>query len=105
LKFCDKCGTYMKKTYDGFTCPRCGQHIETGSFEVKRPEKSAPEPVYIVDSDKSDDQTVTQSCPNCDSNDAYRTILTTQGEHAGVKQDRTVERYTCVKCHHTWIKK
>ena len=105
MKFCDKCGTYMKKTYDGFICPRCGHNIETDSFDVKRPEKTAPEPIYILDSKKSQDRTVTQSCPNCNSNEAYRTILTTQGEHAGVKQDRTIERYTCVKCHNTWIKK
>ena len=94
----------MKKTFDGFTCPRCDHHVESASFEIQRPSRMAPEPVYVLDSNKSKDQTVTQSCPNCDGNEAYRTILTTQGEHAGVKQDRVIERYTCVKCHHTWTK-
>lgn len=105
MKFCDDCGTYMKKTLHGLKCPRCGHFIETESFEVKREEKAAPEPIYVLSSDKTESQTVSQSCPNCDSNEAYRTILTTQGEHAGVKQDRTIERYKCVKCHHTWVKK
>jgi DNA-directed RNA polymerase subunit M/transcription elongation factor TFIIS len=105
LQFCDKCGTFMKKTFDGFTCPRCGHHVEKESFDVKRPEKTAPEPIYVFDSDVSEDQTVTRACPVCDGNKAYKTILTSQGEHAGVKQDRSIERYTCVKCRHTWIEK
>jgi hypothetical protein len=26
------------------------------------------------------------------------------GEHAGVRQERSMERFTCAKCGHSWTK-
>lgn len=94
----------MQREKGTLLCPKCGLNDKVDTFEVKRPSKKALEPVYVMDLGVSEGQTVTQTCPRCKGNEAQRIILTSQGEHAGVKQDRTVEKYTCVKCNHSWIK-
>jgi DNA-directed RNA polymerase subunit M/transcription elongation factor TFIIS len=104
MKFCQSCGSFMMTTPYGYLCQNCGAEVETDTIVVKRERRSQAEPVYFKDSSKTTNPIVNQSCPRCDSTKAYRMILTTQGEHAGVKQDRSVEKYTCVGCGHTWTK-
>jgi DNA-directed RNA polymerase subunit M/transcription elongation factor TFIIS len=102
MEFCQSCGSFMRTNPQGYICPNCGAEVEADAIEVKRERKSQAEPVYVMDGSKTINPIVNQSCPHCDSTEAYRMILTTQGEHAGVKQDRSVEKYTCVECGHTW---
>ena len=77
---------------------------ETDVIEIKRNGKEAVKLVYVVDNTERDASPVNQTCPSCGHAEAYRTVLTTQGEHAGVKQDRSVERFKCAECSHTWIR-
>ncbi len=102
--FCDVCGSYMRRTVKGLLCPRCGREVHQDVIEVRRSERPTAEPVYVVENTGEGSLRVMQRCPNCGHNEAYRKVITTMGEHAGVKQDRAVERFTCAKCHHTWIK-
>ena len=74
------------------------------TIEIKREKRSTAEPVYVIDSFDNSGTVVNQNCPQCDGNEAYRKVIMTQGEHAGVKQDRSVERYTCAKCGHIWVR-
>ena len=103
MRFCDSCGTFMGTTSMGYLCPKCGAELETDTIEVMRERKTQPESVYVMYGSNMTRPIVNRECPRCDSKEAYRTVLATQGEHAGVKQDRSVERYTCVDCGHSWV--
>ncbi len=104
MRFCERCGSFMATTKTGLACPRCGHEVTLDVLEVKRANRMEAEPVYVVEGVAEDTPRVAQTCPRCGNNEAYRTVRTTQGEHAGVKQDRAVERFTCTACHHTWTK-
>jgi DNA-directed RNA polymerase subunit M/transcription elongation factor TFIIS len=104
MRFCDGCGSFMGTTPQGYLCPKCGAEVETDTIEVRRERRSRAEPIYVMDGSNAMSPTVNRECPSCDSLEAYRTVLTTQGEHAGVKQDRSLERYTCVDCGHSWTR-
>jgi len=104
MRFCENCGSFMQRGSSGFECPKCGDEIIADSIEVKRTKKETVEPVYVVENPGNSGPVVNQNCPQCDGTKAYRKVLTTQGEHAGVKQDRSVERYACVECGHIWVK-
>ena len=104
MKFCERCGSFMERTAKGFTCPKCGEEVHIESIEVRRTRKPPPETVYIVGNAEDKAPTVSQICPQCGNNEAYRMVYSAQGEHAGVKQDRTVERFRCTECHHTWTR-
>ena len=93
----------MKTNNQGYICPRCGAEVEEDFIEVTRERRTRAEPVYDMSDSKSTGHIVNRDCPKCDSKEAYRTVRETQGEHAGVKQDRSVERYTCVECGHSWV--
>jgi DNA-directed RNA polymerase subunit M/transcription elongation factor TFIIS len=102
MEFCLSCGSFMRTTPQGYLCQNCGTEVKADTIEVKREKRLQAEPVYFADGSKTTTPTVNQSCPRCDSKKAYRMVLATQGEHAGVKQDRAVEKYTCVECGHAW---
>jgi DNA-directed RNA polymerase subunit M/transcription elongation factor TFIIS len=102
MEFCQSCGSFMRTTPQGYFCQKCGTEVKADTIEVKREKRPQAEPVYFVDGSKTTNPTVNQSCPRCDSTEAYKMVLATQGEHAGVKQDRAVEKYTCVECGHSW---
>ena len=104
MRFCDRCGAFLQASSEGLRCPKCGHVAEADFIEVRRNGKGAVEPVYVVDKTENDAVPVNQTCPSCGNAEAYRTVLTTQGEHAGVKQDRSVERFRCAECGHTWIR-
>ena len=103
MKFCDSCGSFMATTPQGYLCPKCGAKVEVETIEVKRERRPRVEPVYEMNGSKATNPIVNRDCPRCDSKEAYRTVRDTQGEHAGVKQDRSVERFTCVECGHSWV--
>ena len=102
MKFCDKCGTFMKLDNTGYSCTKCGIVEQIDEIEIKREEKKEPELVYTINQNKSDSFRINRKCPRCGNSEAYKMVLSTQGEHAGVKQDRTLTKYTCTKCGHTW---
>ncbi len=103
MKFCDRCGSYMEMTAEGYLCPRCGNVIQADEIEVKRAKEPQAEAVYVVKGAEEDSLRVNRTCPLCGHHEAFRYISASSGEHAGVKQERTVNRYKCAKCLHTWI--
>jgi len=104
MKFCEICRAFLPASSEGLICPKCGHVAETDVIEIRRNGKGAAEPVIVMDSPERDASPVNQTCPSCGHAEAYRTVLTTQGEHAGVKQDRSVERFRCAECGHTWTR-
>lgn len=104
MKFCEICRAFLPPSNEGLICPKCGHVAETDVIEIRRNGKGAAEPVIVMDSPERDASPVNQTCPSCGHAEAYRTVLTTQGEHAGVKQDRSVERFRCAECGHTWTR-
>lgn len=104
VEFCDRCGSFMRQAIKGYECPRCGWIKLIDVIEVKTgPEKEA-EPVYVM-SGTDDTMKVNRKCPMCNNPEAYKTLTVAIGEHAGVKSDRSVERFKCTKCGHIWMVK
>lgn len=106
MKFCDKCGSYMKKTRDGFECRKCGNvvHVSTGiqTENMKKIDRSSS--IYVVDSSEDEYVKVSQVCPKCGNEEAFRWFSGISGEHAGIRRERTVEHFRCTKCSHSWSK-
>jgi DNA-directed RNA polymerase subunit M/transcription elongation factor TFIIS len=97
----------MKETGKGLVCPRCGRLLPSKT-EAKRPRES-PEnkkngSIYVVEEGKEGLAKVAQSCPKCRHKEAFHWVSSISGEHAGVRRERTVEHFRCVKCSHSWTK-
>ena len=106
MEFCDKCGSYMKKTEDRFVCQKCGK-VTKAITEKQLGEKRKIEhsnSIYVVDSSPDKSAKVTQVCPNCGNEEALRWFSRVSGEHAGVRTERTIEHFKCTKCSHMWSK-
>jgi len=106
MKFCDKCGSYMKETKNGFLCRKCGNVIRAKAKlqpeNMKKVEPSSS--ISIVDRSEDEYVKVFQVCPKCGNNEAFRWISGVSGEHAGVRRERTIEHFKCTRCPHSWSK-
>ncbi|MBD3171818.1 hypothetical protein GF326_05045 [Candidatus Bathyarchaeota archaeon] len=104
MEFCEKCNSLMKITPDGLVCPKCGfsKLNDMDIISISRPDEAEPEPIYSGGK-KEDSLKVQRTCPKCGHPEAYQTITVSIGEHAGVKNDRSIRRYKCTKCFHVWI--
>ena len=102
VEFCDRCGSFMKQSLSGYECPRCGWEKRAMVIEVKTGPETEAEPVYVM-SGVDSAIIVNRKCPECGNNEAYHNITVALGEHAGVNTDRSVERFRCTKCGHSWI--
>jgi DNA-directed RNA polymerase subunit M/transcription elongation factor TFIIS len=102
VEFCDRCGSFMQQSNVGYECPRCGWEKKARVIEIKTGPTTEAEPVYVMSGTENANK-VTRTCPNCGYNEAYHNITVALGEHAGVNTDRSVERFRCVKCGHSWI--
>lgn len=106
MKFCDKCGSYMKKTKNGFLCRKCGNLIRVNARkrtkDKKKIERSSS--IYVVDSSEDEYVKVSQVCPKCGNTEAFRWFSGVSGEHAGIRRERTIEHFKCTKCSHSWTK-
>jgi len=105
MKFCDNCGSYMKLTAEGYRCPRCGKTVPSEPEAKKmRTEKSESGGIYVVDETSSDYAKTSQACPKCGNEEMYHWVSSISGEHAGIRQERTVEHFKCAYCSHSWSK-
>jgi DNA-directed RNA polymerase subunit M/transcription elongation factor TFIIS len=103
MKFCEKCGGYMKSTKDGYVCSKCGNRTEAQIVDViKMTPPDNPTVVLDTDASKVEYAKVAETCPRCGNGEAYHSLGLVSGEHAGVRQERTMERFVCTKCGHTW---
>jgi len=104
LRFCDGCGSFMEQTAQGYKCTKCGHEVKIDVIEYRTGTESTAEPVYVVKKEDVEAIKVAQICPKCGSNEAFRQVTVSLGEHAGVKNDRYVEKFKCSACGHTWVK-
>ena len=102
VKFCDKCGSYMRGTSAGFVCSKCGYQINTEIVDVVKITSRSNVAVDVLDTSKSEYMKVAKICPECGNGEAFHTLGLVSGEHAGVRQERSMERFTCTKCRHSW---
>lgn len=104
MKFCEKCGSYMRKTTKGFSCVQCGSEIQERIIEVKHMGNRYPSPVDVIGQSEVGYVKVTQRCPRCGNLEAFRRVSVVSGEHAGIRQERSIEHLRCTKCSHSWTK-
>ena len=94
----------MERTKEGFRCSRCGYLLEEetaprkDSFSKRKP----LDQVIILESGQDSYVKVLRECPKCGNEEAFRWFSGIDGEHAGVRRERTVEHFRCTKCHHSW---
>ena len=103
MKFCEKCGSYMKGTPDGFVCSKCGYRIKTEIVDVVKIESNQSSAVVdVLDPSKFEYRKVAEICPRCGNKEAFHSFGLVSGEHAGVRQERSMQRFTCTKCGYSW---
>jgi len=104
MKFCDLCESRMRLSKDHYVCLNCGHRVPAPreSLEERPTAHSDARPVTVVDAVSEDLPTISRLCPKCGHQQAYRRVSTLTGEHAGVKQERTVEHFRCTLCQHIW---
>jgi DNA-directed RNA polymerase subunit M/transcription elongation factor TFIIS len=91
----------MRKGRDGYTCSKCGNKAQSEIVEVTQM-RPPDKPTDILDSSKLEYTRVAEKCPKCGNDEAFHTLGFVSGEHAGVRQERAMERFTCTKCGHSW---
>ena len=93
----------MKSTKDGYICSKCGNRTEAQIVDVIKM-RPPDNPTVVLDTDATNVEyaKVAETCPRCGNGEAYHSLGLVSGEHAGVRQERTMERFVCTKCGHTW---
>ena len=104
MKFCEKCGSYMQKAPGGFSCPKCGNQALDQEVQVRHLEPRESSSVEVVDRSDTEYVTVRETCPQCGNPEAYRSVSAIAGEHAGIRQERSIERLKCTKCQYSWTR-
>jgi predicted nucleic-acid-binding Zn-ribbon protein len=92
----------MRETFNGFKCSRCGNELHTGIVEVKQMKPPEAAPIDVISNSEEGYRKVSKACPRCGNSEAFRSVLFSSGEHAGVRQERSLQRLTCTKCRHSW---
>jgi len=102
MRFCERCQSYMRETRDGFTCSRCGYVIQTAIVEIRNIEHQKTSPIDVIEGSDGEPTKISVACPKCGNLEAFRSISFSSGEHAGVRQERSIERFRCAKCAYSW---
>jgi len=93
----------MIKTRGGYVCTKCGNETKTEIVEVTKIQPTG-KATDVIDPSKLEYLRVTETCPKCGNDEAFHTLGFISGEHAGVRQERAMEKFTCTKCGHSWSK-
>jgi DNA-directed RNA polymerase subunit M/transcription elongation factor TFIIS len=104
MKFCEKCGAYMRATKDGLECTKCKYKATSETIEVRTLIPPEVSPIAVVSDSAAERAVVNETCPVCNNPEALRNRSFISGEHAGVRQERSIERFTCTKCGHSWTR-
>lgn len=102
MRFCEKCGSYMRETSIGLKCSRCGDVINTPIVEVKYMKRGQQTAIDVVLNSDENYRRVNKTCPQCGNPEAFTKMSFSSGEHSGIRQERAVERLTCTRCNHSW---
>ena len=92
----------MRQVRGGFKCSKCGAEENASAIEVKEIKPNITSSVDFVSESNENFTRVAKTCPNCGNDEAFSKVSFSSGEHAGVRQERSVERLTCTKCRHSW---
>jgi DNA-directed RNA polymerase subunit M/transcription elongation factor TFIIS len=94
----------MKRTPEGLSCPKCGKLVRLKPvIKENNAKKPSQDAIYVVDGPEDNYVKAIRLCPNCGNGEAFHWSSTAIGEHAGVRQERTIEHFRCTKCMHTWV--
>ena len=106
MEFCSNCGSYMKKVKDGFLCPRCGSLVRSGSEVQPMPTGKTSDfsSIDVADPSRELLEKISQVCPKCGNIEAFHWFSGVSGEHAGIRRERMIEHFKCIRCSHTWAK-
>lgn len=102
MKFCEKCGSYMRGTSKGLVCSKCGHHLVAEIVDIVKIDARPNVSVDVLDTSKLDYRKIAKVCPQCGNGEAFHSLGLITGEHAGVRQERSMERFTCTKCGYSW---
>jgi DNA-directed RNA polymerase subunit M/transcription elongation factor TFIIS len=105
MKFCDRCGSYLRRTPEGLWCQKCRMLFPLDSNEeLRNVDKEASDIVYVVERSTDKGSRVAWSCPKCGNEEADHWFSPISGEHAGIRRERTIEHYKCTKCSYSTSK-
>ncbi len=94
----------MQKALGGFSCPKCGNETHDQVIQIRRIDRHDSSSVDVVDNSEAEHVKVREECPQCGNPEAFRIVSVVSGEHAGIRQERSIERLKCAKCQHSWSK-
>jgi DNA-directed RNA polymerase subunit M/transcription elongation factor TFIIS len=77
-------------------------HIPRRSVDVVALQRPPASPIHVIPKAETEVSNVSRPCPNCGDPRAVHWFTASSGEHAGVKQERTIEHFRCTNCQHTW---
>jgi DNA-directed RNA polymerase subunit M/transcription elongation factor TFIIS len=88
----------------GYICSKCGTTIQATARYIEIEKLKSPEskPISIIDGSRMNFPIIDRICPNCEHLKAFHWFSTANGEHAGVKKERTIEHFICTECQHSW---
>jgi DNA-directed RNA polymerase subunit M/transcription elongation factor TFIIS len=92
----------MVSALGGFSCPKCGNEVRDHEIEVRVIEHDDSSSVGVVDRPEAEYVKVNETCPKCGNPEAFRNVSVVAGEHAGIRQERSVERLKCTRCQYSW---
>ena len=92
----------MAKVPGGFSCQKCGNEARDHAIQIRRIERRDSSSVGVVEKSEPEYVKVSETCPQCGNTEAFRNVSVVAGEHAGIRQERSVERLTCTKCQYSW---
>jgi DNA-directed RNA polymerase subunit M/transcription elongation factor TFIIS len=107
MEFCTVCGSHLKRVQDEYWCPKCHRAVECKSasesgIETAVHTKREEEPILVINDNAEGYAKTVQACPECGNKEAYHWFSESLGEHAGVRQERTIEYFRCAKCSYSW---
>jgi len=94
----------MHRVPGGFACPKCKNQVDDRAVQVTRIERRDSSTVHVIDDSEAEYVKVRETCPQCGNREAFRRVLFVSGEHAGIRQERSVEHLKCTRCSHSWSK-
>ena len=104
MEFCEKCGSRMTITKEGLLCPKC-QNMVRAKSELqleKRKQEKGSDGIYVSAGSAESYSKISRVCPQCGNKVVFHWFSDVLGEHAGVRQERTVEHFRCNKCAFSW---
>jgi DNA-directed RNA polymerase subunit M/transcription elongation factor TFIIS len=104
MEFCKKCGSRMTITKEGLLCPKCQNVVraKTAAPPEKRKQGLDSDGIYVSGNSADSYTKVARVCPQCGNQIVFHWLSDSIGEHAGVRQERTVEHFRCTKCTYSW---